>query len=290
MIRVGVAGWEYPDWSGTVYPARAPRGFDRLAHLARFVDVVEVNTTFYRAIDPHHSSSWVRRTEGAPGFRFTAKAHRSLTHDAGADLSSVVPKTLAGLAPLREAESLGAVLVQFPQSFRHAASSLERIERLLERLAGWPIVVEVRHASWGDPAVAEWFRARGAGLAAIDQPRIGRSTLEARPLATSPVAYLRLHGRNASAWFREDAGRDARYDWLYTEEELRPLAEAVATAARSAAESFVIQNNHFRGKALANALMMKHLLGIERPEAPEELVLAYPDLSRFAVTRRSRLF
>ncbi len=288
-IRVGVAGWDYPDWRGTVYPAHPPGGFDRLAHLARFVDCVEVNSTFYRPADPRRSSSWPRRTEGKPGFRFTAKAHRSWTHEREAAPDSAVSATLAGLAPLREAEVLGALLVQFPHSFHRSPAALERIERLLGLLPDWPVVLEVRHSSWADPAVPGWLRERGAGLAAVDQPRIGGSTLEATFEASGPVAYLRLHGRNAAAWFREGAGRDARYDWLYTEEELAPLAESTRRAASQARETFVIQNNHFRGQALANALMMKRLLGASPPDAPGELVDAFPDLRRFVRSRGGRL-
>ncbi len=289
-IRVGVAGWDYPDWRGTVYPSRPPGGFDRLAYLARFVDCVEVDSTFYRPADPRRAASWPRRTEGKPGFRFTAKAHRSLTHEPGAAPRSAVRAVLAGLAPLREAGVFGALLLQFPHSFRLSPASLERIERLLGLLAGWPAVVEVRHASWADPEVPGWFRARGAGLAAVDQPRLRGSTIEATFAAAGPVAYLRLHGRNAAAWFREGAGRDARYDWYYTEEELEPLAASARRAAAATSEAFVIQNNHFRGQALANALMMKRLLGEDLPEAPAELVNAFPDLRRFTRPRGDLLF
>jgi uncharacterized protein YecE (DUF72 family) len=290
VIRVGVAGWDYPDWNGIVYPTPAPRGVDRLAWLARFVDVVEINSTFYRPADPHVAASWVRRTEGRPELRFTAKGHRSWTHEAGARLDGAVPPTLAGLTPLREAGVLGALLVQFPQSFHRTDEALERLARLLERLDGWPVVVELRHASWDAGGSAEWLRQRGAGWCVVDQPRIGRSTAAPTPRVTSAVGYLRLHGRNAADWFRAGAGRDARYDYLYTPAELEGLASTARRLATQAREVFVIQNNHFRGKALVNALQMKRLLEAVRPPAPAGLIGAYPELEAITVPEPGRLF
>ncbi len=290
MIRVGVAGWDYRDWEGVVYPSRSSRGFDRLAFLARFVDVVEVNSSFYRPVEPRVAASWVRRVGGRDGFRFTAKAHRSLTHEPEGGPSDLLADTLRGLAPIREAGLLGAILVQFPQSFHRAPRAFDRLERLLERIGSWPVVVEVRHASWDSEQAAAWFRQRAAGFCVVDQPAVGRSTASARPRATSAVGYVRLHGRNAADWFREDAGRDARYDYLYSAAELAPLAETCREVAQDAAEVFVVQNNHFRGKALVNALQIRHLLSGTRPPAPATLVAAYPELQGFVSPEGDRLF
>lgn len=290
VIRVGVAGWDYRDWEGIVYPSRSPRSFDRLAFLAGFVDVVEINSSFYRPLEPRVAQSWVRRVRGRPDFRLTAKAHRSWTHEPEAGGGAAVSETLRGLAPLRDAGLLGAILVQFPQSFHCTPRAFERLARLLDPLTGWPLVVEVRHASWDQDRAAAWFRERALGWCVVDQPAVGRSTAPARPRATSQLGYVRLHGRNAANWFREDAGRDARYDYLYSAEELEPLAETCRALAREAREVFVIQNNHFRGKALVNALQLKHLLGERRPPAPATLVAEYPDLAGLVGTEPERLF
>ncbi len=288
-IRVGVAGWDYPDWTGIVYPARSGPAFDRLAYLARFVDVVEINSTFYHPADPRRAASWARRAAEKRGFRFTAKAHRSWTHEDRAP-AAVVPPVLSGLAPLRDAGVLGAILIQFPQSFHRVPASVARLERLLDAGRGWPVAIEVRHASWSHDETRRVLTSRGAGLCVVDQPRAGGATLSATAAVTSRVAYLRLHGRNEAAWFREDAGRDARYDYLYDDDELRPLAAMAVAMAGEAAEVFVVQNNHFRGQGLANALMMKHLIGQGRPEAPEELCAAYPALRQIVTPRRATLF
>ncbi len=290
MTSVGVAGWDYPDWSGIVYPRAASRGFDRLAFVARFLDVVEINATFYRPANPRVAASWIRRVEKRPGFRFTAKTHRSWTHESWVDPAGVVAATLEGLAPLREAGVLGALLIQFPQSFHWTPQSAARLDRLVAATEGWPVVVEVRHISWDNDHAAAWMLKRNVGFCVVDQPRAGGVTAPPRPRVTSPIAYLRLHGRNEASWFDPEAGRDARYDYLYSMEALRPLAEAAHGMGAAANVLYVIANNHFRGQAFANALQLKHLIqGIE-PEAPGELVAEYPGLRDVVVVKGDRLF
>jgi uncharacterized protein YecE (DUF72 family) len=290
MIKVGVAGWDYPDWNGIVYPTRVGRGFDRLAHLARFVDLVEVNSSFYRPVAPRVAESWVRRTERRPEFVFTAKAHRSCTHEPADDPAAAASETLRGLAPLHDAGRLLALLLQFPQSFHFGKPAVGRLERLLPAFEGWPLAVEVRHASWESEPAAEWFERHGVGWCAVDQPRVGRSTAGLLARVTSPLAYMRLHGRNAADWFRPDAGRDARYDYLYDAAALEGLATAARAMAEAAENLVVVQNNHFRGQALVNALQMKSLLVGGRPEAPEELLALYPQLAPQVRVERTRLF
>jgi uncharacterized protein YecE (DUF72 family) len=290
MTFVGVAGWDYPDWSGIVYPPGASRGFDRLSFVARFLDVVEINATFYRPANPRIAATWIRRVAKHPGFRFTAKAHRTWTHDPWEPPAGIVAATLAGLSPLREAGLLGALLVQFPQSFHWTPQSATRLGRLLDATEGWPIVVEVRHVSWDDDKAAAWMRERSAGWCVVDQPHAFGVTAPPRPRVTAPIAYLRLHGRNEAAWFDPDAGRDARYDYLYPGDALRSLAAAAHGMGAAADALYVIANNHFRGQALVNALQLKRMIqGIE-PEAPADLVAAYPVLRGVVGVKRDRLF
>jgi len=289
-IHIGVAGWDYPDWNGVVYPPGAGRGFDRLAFISRFVDVIEVNRTFYRPVSERVSASWLHRTADRPGFVFTAKAHRSCTHEPHADPERAAAETVEGLRPLREAGRLGALLLQFPQSFHFEASALERLERLVDALAGWPVVAEVRHVSWAAETAEAWLAERAVGWCAVDQPQVGGSTAGLLPRVTGPVAYVRLHGRNTADWFRPDAGRDARYDYRYGADELGEIADASTRMAERAEQLFVVQNNHFRGQALVNALQMKARLQGGRPLAPEGLVDAYPDLEDELEAERTRLF
>jgi len=284
-ILIGVAGWDYPDWNGIVYPAAGT--VDRVAWIARFVDGVEINATFYRPNRPATAESWVRRTRSRTRFRFTAKAHRSWTHGTG---DPWFDRCLDGLRPIREAGRLQAVLAQFPQSFHRSEESWRRLDRLAAGAAGWPLVAEFRHRSWAGKQTHDRCRNLGLGWCVADQPRAGGSTLPPDPVVTGETAYLRMHGRNEADWFRRSAGRDQRYDYLYSEEEIRALASLAETLADNARQVVVIQNNHFRGKALANALQFRHALTGERVEAPAELVSAYPALSGICRSVPDRLF
>jgi uncharacterized protein YecE (DUF72 family) len=289
-IRVGIAGWDYPDWNGIVYPRDAGRGFDKLAWVARFVDAVEVNSTFYRPVRSSVAESWVQRTLAVEPFRLTAKAHRSWTHEIEPDLERAVAETLSGLRPILEAGRLGALLVQFPQRFHWNARNADHLERLAERCHGWPLVLEVRHRSWDAAEAEEFLQRLGIGWCVVDQPRASKHSIEALERRTSPVGYVRLHGRNAEQWFREGAGRDARYDYLYPLSELAPLARVARDLSAGAEEVFMIQNNHFRGQALANALQLRHLFGGERPRCPQGLAETYPELEGLVDPERETLF
>ncbi len=287
MIRVGVAGWDYPDWVGPVYPWNHVRHIDRLAFLGRYVDVLEVNSTFYRPTSPHTARSWLRRAPEALGF--TAKIHRSITHEPGVPEPQALDPTLTGLRPLLDEGRLLGLLVQFPHSFRFDEAGRAKLEAIAEGLRGWPWIVEVRRREWEQAAALEWLSGLGAGWCVVDQPRVG-TTARATPRVLGQLGYLRLHGRNAANWFREDAGRDARYDYLYAGQEIDDLAHVAREMAEQSAELIVVQNNHFRGQALVNALQLKHRLTGTRPLAPQTLVESYPSLADEVIVERQRLF
>src|SRR2546428_638081 len=90
--------------------------------------------------------------------------------------------------------------------------------------------------------------------------------------STSPVGYVRLHGRNYEQWFtskeRSPNGGE-RYNYLYSLDELEPWAERIRSIARRADTTYVITNNHFEGKAVANALELMSLLAGRPVRGPE---------------------
>jgi len=276
VIRVGPAGWDYRDWRGPVYPRPAPRGFDPLAYLARWFDAVEIDSTFYRPQRPEVARAWCDRIADRPSFRFTAKLWGRLTHERRGYGVAEVEAARAALDALGERGRLGAVLVQFPWSFKRDEAALEWLRDLFSALAGLPLVLEVRHASWNVPETYAELAERGVGFVNVDQP-LFRGSLGPSAVATAGVGYVRVHGRNHRDWFREGAGRDARYDYLYTAAELAPWAERVRAVARAprVAEVFVVTNNHFEGQAAANALMLRSMLEQRRVEAPPQLVERY---------------
>ncbi len=278
MIRIGPAGWEYPDWAGIVYPKPEPRGFDRLRHLARWFSTVEVNATFYRPFEGDVAARWCERVADATDFRFGAKVWRRLTHERteayGAD---DVRQARAALDRMHAESRLGAALLQFPWSFKREPASEEWLRGLFRALEGLPLVVEVRHASWDEPEFLAELAEAGVGIVNVDQP-LFHASIRPGAKVTAGVAYVRVHGRNFKDWFRKGAGRDARYDYLYGAGELEPWAKRVKALAHSARapDVYVVTNNHFRGQAVANATMLESMVEGRRVEAPKELVDAFP--------------
>jgi uncharacterized protein YecE (DUF72 family) len=276
MIRFGVAGWSYDDWYGPVYPAdrKGKRAFDPLAYLARYVDTIEINSTFYRPPAERSAASWARRVGDNPAFRFTAKLYRRFTHERDeAWTPDEVDEVRRGLSPLMEAGRLGCVLVQFPWSFKRDAASREWLGDLVGAFREFPLAVEVRHSSWNVPEFYAALREHGVAAVNIDQPVFGHS-IKPGTEVTSPIGYVRLHGRNYENWFRENAESHERYDYLYTKEELDAWLGRIHEVARQAHDTYVITNNHYRGQAPANALMLRAMAGQETV-APLELQRAF---------------
>ncbi len=282
MIRVGPAGWSYADWTGVVYPARTASGFHPLRYLARYVECVEVNSTFYAVPQPTVVEGWVRALFGAPRFSVTVKLHRDFTHRERADTQEELERQSAefsnALEPLSRSGRLRALLAQFPHSFQHSPAAVRRLGRLHALFGQAPLVLEVRHASWFEPGAIAAIRGLGYSLAHIDLPEAWDHPPQWHA-ATGRVGYLRLHGRNRTAWFDPKAGRDQKYDYLYGPQELAKLAARAKRIAAEHDETFVITNNHYSGKAMVNALELLELLRGRPPLAPADLVRAYPQLA-----------
>lgn len=286
-IRVGPAGWSYDDWSGIVYPAPRPRGFHEAAYLAEYFDAIELNVTFYRPAEPERARRWLQRVQANPRFLFTAKLWQEFTHEG--ELTAENERAFRpGMEVLLEAGKLGALLAQFPWSFKNLPENRDYLKKLAGRFREFPLVVEVRHASWNQQEFYQWLTERGLGFCNIDQPAIGRS-LRPSQQATAPVGYVRLHGRNYKEWFREredDESGDERYNYLYAMEELEPWVERARAVAETAQLTFVITNNHFHGKAVTNALQLLHRLTGQRVKVPPPLLQHYPELEPLAAREK----
>ncbi|MCL5006485.1 MAG: DUF72 domain-containing protein [Acidobacteria bacterium] len=281
-IRFGPAGWSYEDWHGIVYPASKSHGFHEAEYLARYFDTIEINTTFYHPPRPDVTRSWVRRVLHNPNFKFTAKLWQQFTHErAASQRDEKIFKE--GIEPLRDAGRLGALLMQFPWSFKNTQENREYFGGLVMQFLEYPVVVEVRHESWNRPEVYHMFRELGVGFCNIDQPVIGRS-LKPSDRSTSPVGYVRLHGRNYEHWFAANERPEERYDYYYSVEELQPWAERIRNIAAGADATYVITNNHFRGKAVANALQLITLIRNRPVPVPPTLIGEYPDLRAIAAS------
>ena len=280
-IRIGPAGWSYPDWEGVVYPRRKSAGFNHLSYLASYFDTIEINSTFYRHPRPSSSRIWAGRVSDRESFRFTVKLLGRFTHEDASPTGREAALFNMGLDPLRESGRLGALLIQFPWSFKNIEANRRRVASLCEAFRSDPLVVEVRHASWHTPEFYDFLADQRAGFVNVDQPLFRRS-LEPSAHTTTPLGYVRLHGQNKDNWFRNDAGRDERYDYLYTPEELEPWVKKIMDISRRAETTYVITNNHFKGKAVCNALELKQMLLGFPVEVPEAMLTRYPNLGEIA--------
>ncbi len=291
-ILVGTAGFSYKDWDGIVYPLGLKKKQHPLQFMAHYFDCCEINTSFYGHIQPKTGKQWCEMvSEVNPDFEFTAKLFRSFTHAPGAVLQSTSAATLnpldedeakskAGLDSIAARSKLGALLIQFPISFKNTDENREYLRKLIERFREYPLVVEVRHATWEQPEILAQFAAQNVGFCNIDQPRLGRA-VGATEHTTARIAYVRLHGRNYKEWFQAD-NRDDRYNYLYTPEQLQPWKEKIERLGEKAEKTFAVTNNHYKGKAAVNALELKGMLGGKRVKVPETLVEHYPELKEFA--------
>jgi uncharacterized protein YecE (DUF72 family) len=289
-IKIGVAGWDYKDWNGIVYPATMKKP-QRLEYLSQFFDLIEINTSFYGHIKPATAHEWSRMVSGNPRFTFTAKLNRAFTHSPLAVTQPTSAKSIrpgendekdakAGLDVLIQQGKLGALLIQFPISFKNTEENRRYLEQLISRFKQYPMVLEVRHTSWNTEEQMLWLVENGIGMCNIDQPLLGRAVRPSQH-ATSAVGYVRLHGRNYEQWFTAEKPHD-RYNYLYKEDELERWRPRIESVAEKAKVTFAVANNHYQGKAAVNALQLKKLLSKQPVAVPEPLSEHYPTLKSFA--------
>lgn len=292
-IRVGTAGWSYKDWDGIFYPSGMNhRKTHPLEYVARFFDTTEINTSFYGPLKAELAKLWCRKVAAVnPEFLFTAKLYRAFTHSPIAVMeptsaATIRPtdedeaRTREGLDVLAEEGRLGALLIQFPVSFKNTSLNREYLDRLLRQFIEYPRVVEVRDSSWNNPETLADFARNHVSFCNIDQPVLGKS-LAPTAHVTAPIAYVRLHGRNYAEWFDSD-NRNDRYSYFYSEGELAGWKERIESVAGRAETTYVITNNHFESKAGANAIELKSMLAGRKIAAPPTLIEKYPELRKFA--------
>ena len=290
-ILVGTAGWSYKDWEGVVYPLGLKRREHPVEYMARFVDTIEINTSFYGPLKPEVAKLWCRKAaEVNKQFQFTAKLYKAFTHSPIAVVQPTSSATIKsndederltkeGLDVLRSEGKLGALLAQFPVSFKNTNENRDWADVVIQKFREYPLVIEVRHSSWNNEGILRYFAEKGVSFCNIDQPKLGQS-LHPTEHVTSPVGYVRLHGRNYREWFESD-NRDDRYNYLYTKDELEGWKERITRIAEKAEKTFAVTNNHFRGQAAVNAIQLKRMLGQEAT-APDVLAREYPELREFA--------
>lgn len=257
MIYVGTSGYSYDDWVGPFYPEGTTKnGF--LDYYAQTFGCVEVNYTYYRMPDARTLAAMAAKTP--EGFRFVVKAPGELTHERTTPEASFA-QFQAALTPLVESGKLGAVLAQFPGSFRPSDENRDYLAGFRQELGALPVVVEFRHASWVGPRTFDLLRRLDLGFCCVDEPRL-RSLMPPFAEVTSDVGYVRFHGRNAAKWFEHEQAWE-RYNYLYTREELTEWITKTRRIDSRAKETYVFFNNHYNAQAAQNASLFTEMLAEE---------------------------
>ncbi|MHC4617071.1 MAG: DUF72 domain-containing protein [Planctomycetota bacterium] len=277
-IYIGIAGWSYQDWQGIVYTETK---IDQLEYVSRFVDCIEINSTFYRPPFERTTKSWLERTSKRPEFFFTAKLHRDFTHEGKMD-AETVKYFHVGFKPFLEAGKLKHLLVQFRYDFADSVGNRQHLSRIVGDFSGaFNLVVEVRHKSWQRPEALDFLEKLGVTVCNLDYP-VSSNSFNMQHCTVGTAGYFRMHGRNAEKWFSK-AGRDETYNYYYNEDELAQIKRRIDRLAEAFKALTVIANNHYRGAELANALELKSLVTGRKLPVPEGLLRTYPNLARIAL-------
>ncbi|HMK49014.1 MAG TPA: DUF72 domain-containing protein [Thermodesulfovibrionales bacterium] len=295
MIRVGTCSWTERSLiqSGEFYPRAVRTAEGRLRYYADNFDTVEVDSTYYAIPDSNTTLLWDKRTP--ENFIFHIKAYGALTGhgvdrstlprdiaeeltDNNGDsryifikdlsvLSVVAERFKEALAPLVNSGKLGLLVFQYPPWFQHGKKNFDYILRCRELMKELPVAVEFRHGSWLSPGTADsvfaFLRDHGLTYVAADEPQYGnQSTVPFIATAAGDTAYFRFHGRNRETWLKKGVETSLRYNYLYSDEELKELASAVLSVSRGAAVTYAMFNNCHGGFAMRNALRLKELTGL----------------------------
>jgi uncharacterized protein YecE (DUF72 family) len=258
-IHIGTSGFSFPDWKHVFYPAHLP-ATKMLEYYATQFDTVEINASYYRIPSRATFEAMARRTQDT--FTFMVKVHGDVTHTRRSEVATVRASMTAlhsSTNPLREAAKLRGFLAQFPYAFRNRQSEREYLLRLKELAAEVPLFVEFRHSGWVVPAVATFLRTNQIGYVCVDEPALSR-LMPAQELVTTDVGYVRLHGRNAEAWWGSaegDGHNSGRYDYSYSEAQISEWIIRVSGMLTKSSSLYLYFNNCVRGQAATNALLMK---------------------------------
>ncbi len=279
-IYIGTSGWSYPKgegtWKGYFYPSGK---INELEYLSQFFNTVEINSSFYRPPHPAYVENWARRTP--EGFLFAVKLWQKFTHpkmykEAYGEEAVIsrrdVDEFNRSLEPLARRGKLGALLAQFPPSFKNDDYGQQIFGAVAETFGQYPLAVELRHRSWSDDAgTGRFLRERNIAWVQIDEPKFQSSVAADTPV-TADAAYFRFHGRNAKDWWTGDS--ETRYRYLYSPEEIDGLAARVRAAGEKVKTLFAFFNNHWQAYAPRNANDLKRALQLPFQEMPVNLEFA----------------
>lgn len=281
MINIGLTGWGDHD---SLYED-LQRKTNKLATYASHFPIVELDATYY-AIQPERNiRKWIKETPDR--FKFIVKIHQALTlhadyHDFAETRQTLVDQFKMMLQPLKDENKLAMVLVQFPPWFDCTVQNITYIRYIRAQLVDFPVCVEFRHQSWFNESFKEetlsFLTQQNIIHAVCDEPQVGQGSVLMINRITNETAFVRYHGRNVHGWTKkdmtDDAWREVRYLYDYSEQELKTLIDKVKVLEHKAKDIYVVFNNNSGGHAAQNAKTYQRLLGIDyQGLAPKQLKL-----------------
>lgn len=254
MIHVGTAGFHYQDWVGPFYPEGHPQS-KWLEFYSQEFDTCELNYTYYRLPDARQMARMAERVPD--GFVFSLKAHKGITHERE-NVAERLENTREAAEPLVAEGKLGALLLQFPHSFRPTPETVRLLEQCREGLPDLPLVAEFRHRAWVREEAFDFLRRLQVGFCCVDEPRL-KGLMPPVAVATADVSYVRFHGRNAAKWWQHEQAWE-RYDYRYSQQELAEWVPKIQGLDGQSAHTYVYANNHWQGQAVDTARQLRLLL------------------------------
>jgi len=304
-IRVGTASWTDPTLisSGRFYPDSARSAEARLQYYASQFNIVEVDSSYYALPNERNSYLWTERTPD--DFVFNFKVFRIFTQHPTP--LSALPKAIrneltselqgkknvyyrdlpvelvdelwkrfeSALLPLDTVGKLGIVLFQFPSWFYPGSRQLDYIEMCKAKLRQYRLAVEFRNNVWlteeNRAATFDLLRRNDLSFVCVDEPQGFKSSVPPVAEGTSNIGLVRFHGRNSDTWEKKGIGPAERFNYLYTEDELKPWASKIAEISKQTSQMHVLFNNCYQDKAVVNARQMCFMLGsARRPQMAQE--------------------
>jgi uncharacterized protein YecE (DUF72 family) len=231
--HIGCSGFHYKHWKEIFYPKGVPQRL-WFEYYSQHFNTLELNVTFYRFPDLSVFQGWYNRS--APGFSFSVKAPRLITHykklnDCEQLLDNFYKTVEEGLK-----EKTGAVLFQFPPRFNYTS---ERLDKIIDNLnPQFPNVVEFRHSSWWNEEVYEILGKNKITFCGMSHPLLPETIIE-----NTSMLYHRMHGV------------PQLYYSPYTLEYLDKMVKTIPLS-KKIKNAFIYFNNDIGGNAIKNAKEM----------------------------------
>jgi uncharacterized protein YecE (DUF72 family) len=295
---VGTSGYYFDDWIGRFNPPRASKSEmssmthedrnnqDRLLFYQKYFSLVEINNTFYREADIEHFKGIEARSH--PRTQYIVKAHRDLSHTRtwNTDLGrAIMRRQIQAVSPIFESGRFYSFLIQLEDHVQMSDRNLDYLRSVASEAtyADHDVHIEFRHFSWHTRAALQSLKDSGIGICNTEIPPV-KHAFPLKYYATTDKGYVRYSGRNLNNWYpggsqktrkEQIASRNARYDYLYSEDEVGERVLGQIGLRQKTSSVAVAYNNHYNAQAVMNGIMNLKILNslvkeVDRPIKKEE--------------------